>query len=119
MSDYRLLIALSANEVPEVDYYLRKNDKPVSHLYVVNQTYLGNALKRIFLVGKKILNPQPAFFIEVEVSEREAKAFAKLCMCKLIRRKWSIWRDIVKEKDPLKKLEELLPKYILREKLEK
>jgi len=99
LSDYRLLIALSANEVPEVDYYLRKNDKPVSHLYVVNQTYLGNALKRIFLVGKKILNPQPAFFIEVEV--------------------WSIWRDIVKEKDPLKKLEELLPKYILREKLEK
>ena len=119
MSDYRLLVALSANEVPEVDYYLRKNDKPVSRVYLTHNTYLENALKKIFLVGKKILNPQPAFFIEVEVSEREARVFEKICKCKLIRRKWSIWRDIVKEKDPLKKLEELLPRYILREKLEK
>ncbi|RLC83446.1 MAG: hypothetical protein DRJ03_17135 [Chloroflexi bacterium] len=119
MSDYRLLVALSANEVPEVDYYLRKSDKPVSRVYLTHNTYLENALKRIFLVGKRILNPQPAFFIEVEVSEREARVFEKICKCKLIRRKWSIWRDIVKEKDPLKKLEELLPKYILREKLEK
>ncbi len=120
MSKYYLIVSVDTVG-PRIFYRLKHSKQIGPSLSVSSGAHLNTLIRRTFLTGKKILDPlpDPRRLLKVELTERETSIFKNLCKYENTSRKWREWERIAKEKDPLKKLEELLPKYILREKLEK
>jgi len=115
-----LIVYFDYRGFPLYSFGLIKNGRVETGIRAREETYLYRGLKALFLWGKRIVpNSDSEVVLEVKLTPREAKVFKKIASSKEIRRKWSLWRDILKEERPLRKLEEELPKFVLKENLEK